>query len=141
MLRSADADIVASLTVMVNELVPGWVGMPLILPVAASRLRPLGSLPVETRHFSEPEPIAAASGCEYVRPTVPPGSDLVVTARVRAAIVIFTDSVADAAVGSELSVTRAVNVAVPFEVGVPVMAPDALRRSPPGSDPDVLVQV
>ena len=52
-------------------------GVPLIDPPAPS-VSPAGTVPEATDHEFPPAPPEAASVCEYVKPTVPFGSELVV---------------------------------------------------------------
>jgi hypothetical protein len=72
---------------------------------------------------------------------VPPGREVVVTESGAEETVI--DKLAEAVFTGLLeSVTCTVKLEVPVAVGVPVMAPlEALRLSPPGSEPEVTFQV
>ena len=72
-------------------------------------------------------PIAVLIACEYVCPTVPAGSVLVVTVSILGAIAIEIDVVAVAAVGIALSVIFTLSVLVPVAVGSPPCRP----RCPP----------
>ena len=83
--------------------------------------------------MNPPVPPVAASDWLYAVPTVPFGSDAVVTVSCGAAMEIVSDLVA---VAPELSFTCAVNVAEPAAVGVPPIVPPADRVRPAGNDPD-----
>ena len=69
----------------------------------------------------------------YAAAAVPPGRDVVVTARVAGLILILKSEVVDCAEGWVESVTLMVADAVPGEPGVPVMVPvEGLIDKPPG---------
>ena len=120
--------------------VPLVVGVPLIMPVERVSVSPAGSEPDVTLHVYGVVPPVAFSVCEYDEPTVPPTSDVLLTARVFVAptMIVIGHSTQD----ELLSVTRTVNVAVPAVVGVPVIAPVVgLIVRPAGSAPEVTVHV
>jgi hypothetical protein len=75
----------------------------------------------------------------YGDPTVPDGSDGVVTLRVghgAGFIVKENDLSAVCAPCEQLSVARTVKLKVPEAVGVPEMPPEELKFSPAGREPD-----
>ena len=114
----------------VNVLVPAVVGVPEIAPPVA-RLRPAGSVPLAIDQLYGGVPPDAASDCEYAVPTVPLGSDAVVTASVGGLIT----SVRDAVAVCDEAATRTLNVALPAVVGVPERTPALERLSPAGRVP------
>src|SRR5579883_1669094 len=126
-----------SFTCTVKFAVAGVVGVPEMVPPALS-VSPVGSAPAETVHALPPAPPLAASVCEYANPTLPFGSDVVVTVKVAAATVMLN---AFEAVCPPLSVTVAVKFAVPGDVGVPLTLPSPPRVSPAGNAPFVTAQV
>ena len=83
-------------------------------------------------------PPLATNVCEYVAPTIPGGSDDVVTVNGGAVIVILRFCVS---VAFELSFTCTVKLGLPAAVGVPVIAPLAASDRPAGSAPAVLDQL
>src|ERR1035438_1551195 len=58
--------------------VMGFVGVPLIWPVAAFKVRPAGNVPSFNCQLVLATRPVAFSGCEYAVPTLPLGSDVVV---------------------------------------------------------------
>src|ERR1039458_638095 len=58
--------------------VMGFVGVPLICPVAAFKVRPAGNVPAVTCQLVVGTPPVDVSVCEYAVPTLPLGSDVVV---------------------------------------------------------------
>jgi predicted RecA/RadA family phage recombinase len=123
-----------SFTCTVKLEVPAEVGVPLIAPLAASD-KPAGSDPTVVDHVFPPDPPLAARVCEYAAPTVPLGSDEVVTVNCGGAMVMLR---ACDAVAFELSFTWTVKLEVPAVVGVPLIAPLAASDSPAGSEPVVV---
>ena len=129
----------ASLTCIVKDAVPAVVGVPLICPVELFSVRPAGKEPEMIAQVYGVVPALACSVVEYAVPTVPPGSDVVVTIGGCAATVILKALVP---VLFAASFTCIVNDAVPAVVGVPEMTPvDATRLSPAGSVPALTVQL
>ena len=131
----------ASVTCTVNETVPDVVGVPEITPVDATRLNPVGSVPALTLQLYGVVPPLACSVAEYAVPTVPPGSDVVVTVGDcgAAATAILNALVA---VLFAASFTCTVNDTVPDVVGVPEITPvDAARLNPIGNEPELIDQV
>jgi hypothetical protein len=63
-----------SFTVTVNVTLPAAVGVPVIAPVDAFKLKPGGNVPVVTVHVSGATPPTDASVTEYAVPTVAPAS-------------------------------------------------------------------
>src|ERR1017187_10813987 len=67
-----------SLTLNVSGVaVMGFVGVPLISPVAAFKVRPAGNVPAVTCQLAGGTPPVDVSVCEYAVPTTPLGSDVV----------------------------------------------------------------
>jgi hypothetical protein len=116
---------------------PAAVGVPASAPAALSEI-PAGRLPAETVQVYGPVPPPAASVCEYAVPTAAFGKLPVVTVSAPAVTAMLSDLVA---VAFAASVTCAVKVAVPPALGVPVIAPDALRAKPAGRVPLASAQV
>src|SRR3954452_15374430 len=123
-----------SLTCTVKFAVPAAVGVPLMVPFAASD-SPAGSEPSVVDHAYPPVPPLAESVWLYAAPAVPPGSDDVVTVSGGGATLMLS---ACDAVAFELSLTCTVKFAVPAVVGVPLMAPLAASDRPAGSEPSVV---
>src|SRR5205085_262509 len=123
-------------TCTVNVAVPAAVGVPEMVPSAAS-VSPAGSAPTVTVHALPPAPPVAARICWYAVPTVPPGRLAVETVSAAGAIAMLRDFVA---VAFAASFTCTVNVAVPDAVGLPEMVPSVARESPAGNAPVVIVQ-
>src|SRR4029077_11793371 len=90
-----------------------------------------GSEPLETDHVYGGDPPVAFSGCEYARPTVPAGNEVVVMLKGGALIVNDNTAVADR---DALSVTFTVKLDEPTAVGVPDIVPPE-RINPAGSEP------
>ncbi len=114
----------------VNE--PAAAGVPLSSPVALS-VNPPGRLPPVTLHCGlEPEPVEASCWL-YAVPTVPLGSDDVVTVAADPVIVRLSalEMVAPAA-----SFTVTVNELEPAAEGVPLRAPVASIAMPAGRLPE-----
>lgn len=63
----------ASVTLIANEYVPAVVGMPLINPVEAFRLRPVGKLPEFREYVYGAVPLDADRECVYATLTDPDG--------------------------------------------------------------------
>src|SRR5437764_938706 len=108
-----------------------------MVPSAASD-RPAGSEPVVVDHVYPPVPPVAATVWLYAAPTVPLGSDAVVTVNGAGEIVMLSALVA---VALELSFTWTVKFDVPAAVGVPLIVPSAASDRPAGSEPVVVDQV
>ena|SRR5215472_10242667 len=98
-------------------------------------VRPFGNEPVVVDHEYPPVPPLAARPPLYAVPTVPFGSDDVVTDSAGAATVMLSPFVA---VVPELSFTWTVKLAVPAAVGVPLIDPDAESDRPAGGEPVVV---
>jgi hypothetical protein len=138
MLRACDAVAFAlSFTCTVKLEVPAVVGVPLIAPLAASD-SPAGSEPTVVDHVLPPDPPLATRVCEYATPTVPLGSEEVVTVNCGGAMVMLN---ACDAVAFELSFTCTVKLEAPAAIGVPLIAPLAASDSPAGSEPAVVDQL
>jgi hypothetical protein len=78
----------ASVTLKVTRLLTGFVGVPVICPVAALSVNPTGSRPALTVHRYGGVPPVAASVWEYGAPMTPPGSEAVVTANRAVAVIV-----------------------------------------------------
>src|SRR5215472_4363537 len=118
-----------SVTLTVKFAAPAAPGVPEMLP-PADRLRPAGSVPLDTDHEYGGVPPVAPSVCEYATPTVPAGSEDVVITRAGGLMVSDSAAVAERAA---LSVTLTVKFAAPAAPGVPEMLPPADRLRPGGS--------
>ena len=131
----------ASVTCTVNDTVADVVGVPEITPVDATRLNPAGNEPELIDQVYGVVPPLACKVVEYVVPTVPPGSAVVVTvggcaAAATAMLKAFVPVLFAA------SVTCTVNDAVAAVVGVPEITPvDATRLNPAGNEPELIDQV
>src|SRR5664280_3451355 len=101
------------------------VGVPAITPVEASRVSPGGRDPNVTDHIYDHVPPRAFKFCEYGVPTEPNASDVVVTTRGSAAIVIVR---LDSASLPAESKTMAPTDTEPLADGVPEMYPVAGLR-------------
>ncbi len=134
--------VVESVTFAVNVNEPDAVGVPEIVPPDES-VKPPGSAPVLTLQVYGVVPPLAASVVEYAVPTCPEGTEPVeiVTGVTAAAIVRVNDLVAVCAVGVVESVTFAVNVNEPDAVGVPEIVPPDESVKPPGSAPELTLQL
>jgi hypothetical protein len=124
----ADAE---SVTLTVKLLVPAAVGVPEIVPFAAS-VNPAGNVPLASDHVYGGVPPEAAKLWVYAAPTVPGASVDVVTLTGVPATVIESAAVA---LFKVRSVTRTVKLLVPAAVGVPEIVPVRPRLSPAGSVP------
>ena len=114
------------------------VGVPLIWPVAAFKLKPLGRVPEVNCHVYEPVPPVAVSVCEYGAFTEPLASDVVVIVRIGGAMVNVRLALAVCAGEPESLTLKVSGVALTAAVGVPLISPvDALRAMPLGSVPEV----
>lgn len=120
----------------------GAVGLPLICPVAACKLKPLGRVPEITCQEYKPVPPVAANVCEYGVPTAPLLSEVVVMVSGGGAMVSVRLTLA-LCTGEPESVTLKVSgVALITELGVPLINPeDAVSDNPAGSVPAVNCQV
>ena len=67
-----------SVTATLNDDDPIVIGVPVMAPVAASRLSPLGRLPVGIDHVYGAMPPVTARFAEYRSPVVPEDKDVVV---------------------------------------------------------------
>src|SRR5271154_6885538 len=108
-----------SVTFMVKSEVAAVIGVPVMAPVEAFRLRPAGSVPIDMLHEYGLVPPAAARACEYGVPAVPLGNELVVieSAWIAALMVMERLAVLDCA-GEEESVTLTVKFEVAAVMGV-----------------------
>jgi hypothetical protein len=117
------------------------VGVPLIRPDDAFRVRPAGRVPEVNCQLYDSVPPVAASVWEYGVPTAPFGSDVVATVNWETMVKVGLTVAACAGVPE--SVALKVNgVALAVAVGVPLIRPDdAVRVRPAGSVPEVNCQV
>jgi len=128
--REAVADAEAlSVTLRVKLDDPAVVGVPEI--VAPTTLKPAGSDPLSRDHVYGGDPPVALSGCEYPRPTVPPGKEEVAMLNAGPPMVIDKAAVAEP---DALSVTLTVKLEAAAVVGVPEIVPPE-RLKPAGSRP------
>ncbi len=135
-----------SVTLMVNVNGPDTVGVPLITPVVAFKVNPVGSVPEFKVNVYGAVPPVGTIVEEYATPTCP------VTAAAQAAVSTAGEMVmpqaeviktcaGDAAVPLE-SVTLMVKLKGPVPVGVPVIAPVlGFRNRPGGKAPEFRVKV
>jgi hypothetical protein len=126
-----DVCLAASAALAVNDVVPGFVGVPLSTPAALSD-RPAGSAPVETVHEYGAVPPVAARVARYDVFRRAPGIEAVVI--VSGAALTAIDS-ALVEVREAASVTLTENDDVPTAAGVPERTPAALSARPAGRDP------
>ena len=120
-----------SVNLTVKLAVPVTVGVPLMAPVDAARLKPCGNAPCDIDQVTGETAPDTASIAEYAEPFVPFGNVVVVITGLEVTVIVrLCVSVAFAA-----SRTRAVNWDVPRFCGVPLMAPSLLSASPVGSAP------
>jgi len=123
----------ASLTRTVKLNVPPVVGIPLMVPVLAFKLSPLGSDPVVIAQLSGGMPPVAINDVEYKLPVDPPGAEEVVIDKAEA----ITIESALVAVAPAPSVARTVKLNVPDADAVPVMVPvPEFKVRPAGSAPE-----
>jgi hypothetical protein len=122
-----------SFTCTVKLAVPVDVGVPLMVPFAASA-SPAGTEPVVVDHVYPPLPPVAPSDWLYGAPVVPTGNEETV---ICSGGLLTTMVSAWVSVALEESVTCAVKLKLPVALGVPVMAPAVDKVSPPGRDPMV----
>ena len=121
---------VESVTVMFTVLVAAAVAVPLMTPVDASMLSPVGR-PVADHVYGVVPPVALTVAL-YGVPALPPGNEVVVMVG-GAMIVIAKLTVAVRCVGFVESVTVMAAVLAPAVVGVPLITPvEALIPSPAG---------
>jgi hypothetical protein len=116
------------------------VGVPLIRPDDAVRVRPAGKVPEVNCQVTAPMAPVAASVWEYGVPTTPFGSDVVVIVNWAMVRVRFPVAVC---AGVPESVALKVNgVALAVAVGVPLIRPeDAFSVNPAGRVPEVNCQL
>src|SRR5437588_7558290 len=123
-----------SLTLIWKLNVPAAVGVPLIVPVAALRLKPGGREPVLRSQLYGGFPPLANNFCEYCAPTAPFGSWVpVVMLSAGVLIVRLKDLVA---VAAALSLTFTVKLYVPPVDGVPDKLPVLESDRPVGNVPE-----
>src|ERR1035437_8045030 len=121
-----------------GDAVTGAVGVPLMRPVDAFSVMPVGKVPAVNCHVEVPVPPAAARLCEYATPTWPLANEAVVMVRVADVIVRVRFTLAVCA-GELESVTMKVNgAAVTGTEGVPLISPElAFSVKLAGSVPEV----
>lgn len=131
-----------SLTVAVKLDVPLAVGVPEMIPVVASRLRPAGRLPAVIDQMYAGVPPVADMGLEYAVFAVPAGSDAeIVNAGGAAAATTIERDTDWVCAGLPASVTVAVKLEVPLAVGVPEIKPVGDMVSPAGRLPTLMNQL
>jgi hypothetical protein len=124
----------------VNDELPVAVGVPEISPDDAPMLNPAGSAPAEMPHVYGVDPPLADTVVEYVRLTVPPGSDEVEMVGSAGATIEMLSAFVPVLFFESLTCT--VNEEFPPTVGVPEITPDAaVRLKPAGSTPAVMLHV
>jgi hypothetical protein len=112
----------ASVTFTVKFELPVVVGVPDMVPVAL-RVRFAGSDPLERLQTSVPTPPVACNVSLYGKPTVPPGSEVVVIVGGIAGLMMIERPCVT--VWPLASFTSTVNDEVPVTIGVPEMTPVA----------------
>ena len=120
--------------------VPDVVGVPLICPLDALRLNPVGRVPELRDHvYGVVPPVACTVTGPYAEFWVPLATEVVVIDNGGTAGEITMLSPCDAVCGGELeSFTCTVKLNVPAAVGVPPICPsDEVRLSPEGKDPEL----
>src|ERR1051325_8842303 len=131
-----------TVTLKLNGLPTALVGVPLIPPVAALRLKPGGSDPATSAQLlygGVPPP--AVRVAEYNAPTAPPGRIAAVTTGTPP-MAMENDCAADVAPALSLTVTLKLNGLPTALVGVPLIPPVvALRLKPGGGDPATSAQL
>lgn len=105
-------------------------------PVDESIVSPAGSAPALICQCSGASAVVSLSGWGYATSIRAAGSVVVVIRGLRRPMLIVTGSVAVSVAGLALSVTRALNDAVPAAAGVPVILPAESSVNPAGSDPE-----
>ncbi len=126
-------------TVMLND--PATEGVPLITPVLAFKVSPVGSDPLAIDQTYGVMPPVARNVALYALPAVALGSDVVVMTRGTGATVSVNARLAVAGVAAE-SVTETVKVNEPATVGVPVITPVlAFSVKPAGNVPFEIAHV
>ena len=135
---------VESVTLAVKLKEPDAVGVPEIVP-ADDSVRPPGNAPALRLQLYGGVPPLAASVVEYTVPACPDGTEALVicTPVTAAATVRVNDLVAVSAFGFGVveSVTLAVKLKEPDAVGVPEIAPAEDSVRPPGSAPELMLQL
>ena len=126
-----------SLTCTVKLALVTVVGVPLSTPVELLSVIPEGRVPAVTVQLTYGGvPFAAVSTCENGVPTV--ALKEAGEVMVRGASTVRVKARSSESISA--SVTRAVKLNVPLELGVPEMTPAGLSVKPAGSDPVVMVQ-
>jgi len=129
-----------SLTWTSKFRVPAVVGIPLIVPAAALRVRPEGRVPSVTVQLYGGVPPLAANVWEYCTPVVPSGSCEPVLMLSAGALIVRLKSLVVAA--AALSLTFTVKLYVPPVAGVPVSVPVlGSSNRPAGKVPEATDQV
>ena len=129
-----------SVAFTVKFAVPATVGVPVIAPVPAFSVKPVGREPVVIDQVTAPVPPVAPNVALYAEPTVPPGKLVVEIANGELTVIVRAFVAVCAGVPESVAFT--VKLAVPAAVGVPVIAPVlALSVSPAGSAPEAMDQV
>jgi hypothetical protein len=113
------------------------VGVPLITPVVAFNVTPVGRVPAVTANVFAPVPPVVDSVWLYAPPTVPPDklTGLIATAA------LITSEYARDPVAPSPSVAETVKLNVPFAVAVPVKAPVDVSARPAGRAPALMLNV
>jgi len=117
-----------------NKLVVAAVGVPEIVPLAVSSVKPAGKVPLATDQVYGGVPPAVIKLCEYVVPVIPLGSRVEV---IEIGLLMLMESVfvAVSAIGCVLSVICTVKELLPGAVGVPEINPELESVSPAGKTP------
>jgi hypothetical protein len=133
---------VESVTLAVKLKEPDAVGVPEIVP-ADDNVSPPGKAPALMLQLYGVVPPLAASVIEYAVPACTEGTETVVicSAVTAAATARVNDLLAVCAVGFVESVTLAVKLKEPDAVGVPEIVPADDNVSPPGSAPELMLQL
>jgi hypothetical protein len=110
---------------------PAAEGVPLMTPVDAARLKPAGRVPADTVHVTGEIAPDAARVTEYEEPATALGNVSVVIDGFELTVICK----GCVSVSPAPSSTFTVNGKVPRPVGLPLMVPPPLSKSPPGSVP------
>lgn len=134
----------ASVTLIVNRLVPEAVGVPLIAPVDEFNCNPGGSAPDVIDHEYGVAPPVARTGVEgYATPTVPPGNESVVIVNVSEKVMVYVSWTVSGVGDESVTCTVKAGLTPTGPVGVPLITPAEVRINPRGVsvDPGARVQV
>jgi hypothetical protein len=130
-----------SVTLKVRLAVPTAVGVPEMVPVAAARLRPAGSVPLVRDQVYGVVPPVALSELLNDRFAMPPAKLVVLIASGTAAVIERARTAVVVWAGEPASLTVTPILKLPLAVGVPEIRPVDARVSPVGRVPEVIDHV